>query len=112
MDSLSTYLIFDREDKFQVEFEGFVDSDFVGDLDERRSLVGYVFTLFGNTISWKASIFNILFLICQQQKKNHWWNRGNQGSYLAQGLVNVTNYWNYKMTQRFFCDNQSDINLC
>lgn len=35
---------------------GVVDSDFVGDRDKRRSLIGYVFTLYGNTVSWKASL--------------------------------------------------------
>ena len=30
---------------------GYVDSDYVGDLDKRRSLKGYVFTLSGCAIS-------------------------------------------------------------
>ena len=33
---------------------GYVDSDFAGDLDKRRSLTGYVFTIGGCAISWKA----------------------------------------------------------
>lgn len=35
---------------------GYCDSDYCGDLDKRRSLAGYHFTLFGNVISWKASL--------------------------------------------------------
>ena len=35
---------------------GFVDSDYAGDLDKRRSLTGYVFTLGGCAISWKATL--------------------------------------------------------
>ena len=35
---------------------GYVDSDYVGDLDKRRSLTGYVFTLGGSAVSWKASL--------------------------------------------------------
>jgi hypothetical protein len=31
---------------------GYVDSDFAGDLDKRRSTSGYVFTLAGGAISW------------------------------------------------------------
>ena len=31
---------------------GYVDSDFAGDLDKRRSTSGYVFTLTGGAISW------------------------------------------------------------
>ena len=33
----------------------FVDSDFAGDLDKRRSTSGYVFTLAGGAISWMSS---------------------------------------------------------
>ena len=33
---------------------GFVDSDYAGDLDKRRSLTGYVFTIGGCAVSWKA----------------------------------------------------------
>ena len=35
---------------------GYVDYDFAGDLDKRRSLVGYVFTIGGCAISWKATL--------------------------------------------------------
>ena len=35
---------------------GFSDSDYCGDLDKRRSLTGYCFLLFGNIVSWKASL--------------------------------------------------------
>ena len=33
---------------------GFVDLDFVGDLDKRMSTSGYVFTLAGGAISWMS----------------------------------------------------------
>ncbi|KAG8475835.1 hypothetical protein CXB51_032770 [Gossypium anomalum] len=35
---------------------GYVDADFAGDLDRRRSLTGYVFTIGGRAISWKATL--------------------------------------------------------
>ena len=35
---------------------GFVDSDFAGDLDKRRSTTGYVFTCGGGPVSWKATL--------------------------------------------------------
>ncbi|KAF3666694.1 hypothetical protein FXO37_10397 [Capsicum annuum] len=35
---------------------GYVDSNFAGDLDKRRSLTGYVFTIGGCAISWKATL--------------------------------------------------------
>ncbi|KAG8480749.1 hypothetical protein CXB51_025125 [Gossypium anomalum] len=35
---------------------GYVDADFAGDLDRRRSDTGYVFTIGGCAISWKATL--------------------------------------------------------
>ncbi|KAG8473087.1 hypothetical protein CXB51_034983 [Gossypium anomalum] len=35
---------------------GYVDYDFAGDLDRRRSLTGYVFTIRGGAISWKTTL--------------------------------------------------------
>ncbi|KAG8499930.1 hypothetical protein CXB51_006489 [Gossypium anomalum] len=35
---------------------GYVDADFAGDLDRRRSLTSYVFTIGGCAISWKATL--------------------------------------------------------
>ena len=35
-----------------LDVHGFVDVDWVGDLDQRRSTSGYVFSLFGGAISW------------------------------------------------------------
>jgi hypothetical protein len=41
---------------------GYVDSDFAGDLDKRRSTSGYVFTLVGGAISWMSKLQNIVAL--------------------------------------------------
>jgi hypothetical protein len=35
---------------------GYVDSDFAADLDKRRSLTGYVFTVGGYAVSWRACL--------------------------------------------------------
>nr|AAF65309.1 reverse transcriptase [Picea glauca] len=39
-----------------VDIHGFVDADWVGDLDHIRSTSGYVFNLFGGAISWMSKI--------------------------------------------------------
>ncbi|KAG8503654.1 hypothetical protein CXB51_001636 [Gossypium anomalum] len=41
---------------------GYVYVDFAGDLDRRRSLIGYVFTIRGCAISWKATLQTIVTL--------------------------------------------------
>ena len=35
--------------------EGYSDSDFAGDVDDRKSTSGYIFTLAKGAISWKSS---------------------------------------------------------
>ncbi len=46
--------------KDELKLEGYVDSDFAGEVDHRRSTIGYVFT-FGNTaISWVSQLQKIV----------------------------------------------------
>jgi ATP-binding cassette subfamily B (MDR/TAP) protein 1 len=37
-------------------FVGYVDSDYAADLDKRRSLTGYVFTVGDCVVSWRATL--------------------------------------------------------
>jgi len=39
-----------------LDVTGYSDSDYAEDLDRRKSLTVYVFTLAGSVISWKASL--------------------------------------------------------
>lgn len=41
---------------------GYVDADFVGDRDYRKSCTGFVFTLGKNCITWKAQLQPIVAL--------------------------------------------------
>jgi hypothetical protein len=40
---------------YSLYLEGYSDSDFVGDVNDRKSTSGHVFTLAGGAISWKSS---------------------------------------------------------
>ncbi|KAL6323553.1 hypothetical protein AAG906_039135 [Vitis piasezkii] len=62
---------------------GFVYSDYAGSIDTRNSLFGYIFTIFGGLVSWKAS--------------------------LQKGFVSELGYKQEPVT--VFCDNQSAIYL-
>ena len=46
-------LTYRRSDSLHIE--GYSDSDFAGDVDDRKFTSGYVFTLAGGAISWKSS---------------------------------------------------------
>nr|CAN71419.1 hypothetical protein VITISV_018564 [Vitis vinifera] len=43
-------------------WEGYVNADFVGDIDSRKSTTGFVFTLGGSTISWASNLQKIVTL--------------------------------------------------
>ncbi|XP_052291667.1 uncharacterized mitochondrial protein AtMg00810-like [Citrus sinensis] len=55
-------LHFERDDTLGQGVIGYVDSDYAGDLDKRRSTTGYVFTFAGGPISWKSTLQSIIGL--------------------------------------------------
>ena len=87
---------------------GFVDSDFVGDLDKRRSTSSYVFTLAGGAISWMSKLQNTVDLSTTEAKyipashacKEEIWLRG-----LLREIGRLHN------SVPIFCDSQSAIHL-
>ncbi|XP_058003773.1 secreted RxLR effector protein 161-like [Hevea brasiliensis] len=60
-DTVDVGLIFDKA-KMSDLFVGYVDLDFTGDLDKRRSLTSYLFSLSGSAISLKATLQAIVAL--------------------------------------------------
>ena len=42
--------------------KGYCDSDYAADRDKRRSISGVVFTLGGNTISWRSRLQKVVTL--------------------------------------------------
>lgn len=55
-------LLFKRQKAKENPVTGYVDSDYAGSLDTRKSLTGFVFTLFGITASWKATLQSVIAL--------------------------------------------------
>lgn len=45
-----------------LDLVGFVDSDFAGDIDSRKSTTAFLFTLGGNCISWKSQLQSLVAL--------------------------------------------------
>ncbi|XP_052725980.1 secreted RxLR effector protein 161-like [Vigna angularis] len=60
--SLDTGLLFQNNFQGGGFIEGFVDSDFAGCMDTRKSLFGYVFTLYGTVVSWKSTLQSVVAL--------------------------------------------------
>ncbi|XP_070019638.1 secreted RxLR effector protein 161-like [Nicotiana sylvestris] len=96
------------KDKLSESLVGYVDSDYAWDLDKRRSLTGYIFTLSGIVISWKETLHSVVVLsaieaeyiaITEVVKEAIW----------LQGLVSDLGLAQ-KKTQ-VFCDIQSVIHL-
>ena len=52
--TVGTCLLFDAKAQDALMLTGYVDADYAQDLDKRRSISGFVFTLGGGCISWKA----------------------------------------------------------
>ncbi|XP_038877926.1 secreted RxLR effector protein 161-like [Benincasa hispida] len=55
-------LVYQRSIKPNLELYGYMDADYAGDLDKRRSLTSYLFLFGPNLISWKASLQPIVAL--------------------------------------------------
>ena len=45
-----------------LDIRGFVDADWAGDLDQRRSTSGYVFNLFGGSVIWMSKKQSVVAL--------------------------------------------------
>ena len=90
------------------EVRGYIDFDFAGDSDRRKSISGYLLMLDSCLISWKATLQHIValssteaeFVAATEAVKESMWLRG---------LLNEP--WLKQKTVKIFCDNQSAIQL-
>ncbi|GMP35489.1 hypothetical protein CsSME_00007899 [Camellia sinensis var. sinensis] len=55
-DGSSNFSMWRCEVKDMLNLEGYVDSDYAGDLDKRRSTTGYLFTLAKGPVSWRSTL--------------------------------------------------------
>ncbi|KAH9754237.1 hypothetical protein KPL71_015385 [Citrus sinensis] len=88
--------------------EGSVDSDYTGDLDNRRSLTCFLFTLNSCTISWKASLQSVVALSTTEAEYTAAAEAFKEAIWLR-GMINELGYEQSSIT--ILCDNQSAISL-
>eukprot|EP00253_Pinus_taeda_P030255 PITA_30255 len=91
-----------------LDIRGFVDADWAGDLDQRRSTSGYVFNLFGGAVSWMSKKQSVVALSTTEveymaathaSKDAVWLQRVCLSMGLVQGAIRID------------CDSQSVIFL-
>ncbi|KAK3005774.1 hypothetical protein RJ639_016073 [Escallonia herrerae] len=85
-----------------------LDTDYVGDLDRRRSLTGYVFTFSSCVISWKATLQIIVALSITEAEYMATTEAVKEAIWLK-GLVGDLGLKQESST--VYCDNQSAIHL-
>ncbi|KAH9724032.1 hypothetical protein KPL70_007344 [Citrus sinensis] len=90
------------------EIRGFVDSDFAGDLDIRRSLTGYLYMLDGCLINWKASLQHVVALSTTEAEYTAAAEAVKEALWLK-GLVSELGM--SQKTVDVFCDSSSAIYL-
>ncbi|KAE8729042.1 hypothetical protein F3Y22_tig00004004pilonHSYRG00037 [Hibiscus syriacus] len=87
---------------------GYVDSDYAGDLDNRRSTTGYVFTLGGGPICWKSTVQSVVALSTTEAEYMAAAKAAKEALWLT-GLVKELGVQQGGV--QLLCDNQSAIHL-
>lgn len=95
-------------DQSTCEVVGYCDSDYAADLDKRRSLSGYVFTVGGNVVSWKSRLQHVValstieaeYIFLTEAVKEALWIKGFGGEMRFE-----------QKCATIFCDSQSAIHL-
>ena len=87
---------------------GYVDSDYAADLDKRRSLTGYVFTVGGCAVSWRACLQPTVALSTTEAKFIAVCDACQEAVWLK-GLY--AEFFGDTSCIDLFCDSQSDIHL-
>ncbi|XP_057461860.1 secreted RxLR effector protein 161-like [Actinidia eriantha] len=62
MGTIDIGLKYQREEKLGHLSVRYVDSDYIRDLDERRSTTGYVFTMASGLVCWRSTLQSIVAL--------------------------------------------------
>ncbi|XP_065623117.1 secreted RxLR effector protein 161-like [Quercus suber] len=80
---------------------GYVDSDYAGDLDSRKSMTGYVFRFAGGPICWKSTLQDVIALSTIEAEYMAMTKAGKEAAWLS-GLVNELGFRQDSMV--LYCD--------
>ncbi|CAA7062683.1 unnamed protein product [Microthlaspi erraticum] len=104
--SLKTRLCYKRRSEFKIV--SYCDSDYAADPDRRRSITGLVFTLGGNTITWKSGLQRVVALSTTESEYMSLTEAVKEAVWLK-GLMKEFGY--DQKSVEIFCDSQSAIAL-
>ncbi|XP_031263342.1 receptor-like protein EIX1 [Pistacia vera] len=91
-----------------LDLVGYVDADFAGDRDSRKSTTAYYFTLGGNCVSWKAQLQPLVALSTTEAEYVAVLDAFKEATWL-QGILKEANLLNGTAT--VYSDSQSAIHL-
>ncbi|CAA7059582.1 unnamed protein product [Microthlaspi erraticum] len=104
--SLTTRLCYKKSSDFKLV--GYCDADYAADPDKRRSTTGLVFTLGGNTISWKSGLQRVVALSTTESEYMSLTEAVKEALWLK-GLLKDFGY--EQKSVEIHCDSQSAIAL-
>ena len=87
---------------------GYVDSDFAGDLDKRKSTTGYVFTIAGGAVSWISKLQTVVALSTTEAE----YMAATQACKEAIWIKRLMDELGHKQEKIvLFCDSQSALHI-
>ncbi|KAG7532793.1 Reverse transcriptase RNA-dependent DNA polymerase [Arabidopsis thaliana x Arabidopsis arenosa] len=104
--TLDIKLCYQKNPDFQIT--GYCDADHGADLDKRRSITGLVFTLGGNTISWKSGLQRVVALSSTESEYMSLTEAVKEAIWLK-GLLREFGY--DQKAVEIYCDSQSAIEV-
>jgi hypothetical protein len=88
---------------------GFTDSDWAGDPDDRKSTVGYVFSLGSGPVTWACKKQQAIVLYSVEEEYRAAVNASQEALWLRQILLEFG--FHHHHSTSLWCDNQSSIKL-
>ena len=87
---------------------GFCDSDYRGDLDARKSTIGFVFTLGRSAVSWQSSLQDVVALSTTKMEYIAVAESFKEAKWLKRLVCEMCNK---VCSVNVYCDSQSEIHL-
>ncbi|XP_075486210.1 secreted RxLR effector protein 161-like [Primulina tabacum] len=106
--SANVRLMFEKQNSLENPIVGYVYSDFAGNIDTRKFLSGFTFTMYGTAVIWKATSQFVVALSTTQSEYLAL-SEGIKEALWLKGMVSELGVKQDKVVVH--CDNQSAIHL-